>query len=131
MQDARLFLNTPLLPVQPGQGAQTARKQDPQSARSSQAGFADILSEVDSQVAFSQHAMQRIHSRGISFSASDLRKLDDTVGKMAEKGARESLVYMNGIALVVSVTNKTVITAMESSQAKQNIFTNIDSAAIL
>ena len=50
---------------------------------------------------------------------------------MAEKGAKESVIYMNDTALVVSVANRTVITAMDGSSAKENIFTNIDSAAIL
>jgi flagellar operon protein len=67
----------------------------------------------------------------LNFSERDLQKLDDTVTKMAQKGARESLIYMNDMALVVSVANRTVITAMDGSSAKENIFTNIDSAAIL
>ena len=50
---------------------------------------------------------------------------------MAAKGARESLIYMNDLAFVVSVKNRTVITAMDGPSAKENIFTNIDSAAIL
>ena len=50
---------------------------------------------------------------------------------MAHKGARESLIYLNDIALVVSVANRKVITAMDGSSARENIFTNIDSAAII
>ena len=62
---------------------------------------------------------------------SGLQKLDDAVDKMAQKGARESLIYMNDMAFVVSVANRTVITAMDGKSARENIFTNIDSAAIL
>ena len=50
---------------------------------------------------------------------------------MAQKGAREALIYLNDVALIVSVANRTVITAMDGASAKDNIFTNIDSAAIL
>ena len=67
--------------------------------------------------------------------ASDLKShvigQDDAVDKMAQKGARESLIYMNDMAFVVSVANRTVITAMDGKSARENIFTNIDSAAIL
>jgi len=45
---------------------------------------------------------------------------------------RGALVYMSrGLAMVVSVKNRTVITALDEASAKENIFTNIDSAAIL
>ena len=57
--------------------------------------------------------------------------MDEVVGKMSAKGAKESLVYLNEVALIVSVPNKTVITAMDGNAAKENIFTNIDSAAII
>ena len=80
---------------------------------------------------FSNHAIQRLNDRNLNFSEEDLAKLDDTVARMAEKGAKESVIYMNDTALVVSVANRTVITAMDGSSAKENIFTNIDSAAIL
>ena len=72
-----------------------------------------------------------MRARGIDLSDEELSKLDDAVNKMASKGARESLIYMNDVALVVSIRNRTVITAMDGMSAKDNIFTNIDSAAIL
>ena len=82
-------------------------------------------------MSFSQHAEARLRERNLRFSQQDLTKLGDTVEKMAQKGARESLIYMGNVALVVSVTNKKVITAMDGMSAKDNIFTNIDSAAII
>ena len=51
--------------------------------------------------------------------------------RLAQKGARESLVYADNVAFVVSVTNRTVITAMDGKSENNNIITNIDSAAIL
>lgn len=95
------------------------------------ASFADILAGASNKVSFSQHAIQRMESRNLNLSDSDLQKLDDTVTRMAQKGARESLIYMNDMALVVSVANRKVITAMDGASAKENIFTNIDSAAII
>ena len=56
----------------------------------------------------------------------------DAVDRMAAKGVRDALIYMShGLAMVVSVKNRTVITALDDASAKENIFTNIDSAAIL
>ncbi|MBP2633964.1 MAG: flagellar operon protein [Firmicutes bacterium] len=93
--------------------------------------FATLLNEEIAGVKFSQHALDRIQSRNLDFSNDDLMKLNDAVEKIAQKGAKESLVYMKDVALVVSITNKTVITAMDGNSAKDNIFTNIDSAVII
>jgi flagellar operon protein len=35
------------------------------------------------------------------------------------------------VAMVVSIKNRTVITAVDSDSMKDNVFTNIDSAAII
>ena len=62
-----------------------------------------------------------MQSRGISLNEQELAKLDDTVEKLSKKGARESLIYLNDIALVVSIKNRTVITAMEGANGNDNI----------
>lgn len=82
-------------------------------------------------VKFSGHAQTRLASRNISFSGEDITKLGNAITKAASKGARESLMLMDQAALVVSVPNRTVITAVDKSSLKENIFTNIDSAMIL
>jgi flagellar operon protein len=79
---------------------------------------------------FSKHALQRISSRGISFDRSSMEKLDAAVMAAMDKGSNESLVLMDELALVVSVKNRTVITAMSSQETKGNVFTSIDSTVI-
>ena len=95
------------------------------------ADFGSFLREAQKKITFSKHATDRLQQRNICLSNQDLAKLDNTVERLAQKGARESLIYMNNVALVVSVTNRTVITAMDSTNKNENIITNIDSAAIL
>jgi len=53
------------------------------------------------------------------------------VSKAAAKGARESLILLDDKAFVVSVRNRTVITAVDGEHLKENVFTNIDSAVIV
>ena len=128
MADSRIYLQSqPLLPISNSSSVSSSRS----STQHSAASFANALETAEKKVSFSQHALQRMESRNLDFSEQDLAKLDDTVERMAQKGAKESLIYMKDVALVVSVTNKTVITAMDGASAKENIFTNIDSAAIL
>ena len=80
---------------------------------------------------FSAHAQARMRTRNISFSPNEMDRIQNAVGKAAAKGARESLLLINNKALVVSVPNRTVITAVDEGSLKENVFTNIDSAVIL
>ncbi len=96
--------------------------------------FGDIFREkldVNQRISFSAHASSRMMQRDIQLTENDLNRLEGAVDKIAEKGGRESLIMMDDISYVVSIQNKKVITAMDSSQAKDNIFTNIDSAIIV
>lgn len=77
---------------------------------------------------FSQHAQKRLQSRGIELTGRDLQRLEEAVQKAADKGARESLVWMDRVAYVVSVKNHTVITAVDEGNMKDHVFTQIDSA---
>lgn len=79
---------------------------------------------------FSAHAEKRLASRGIPFSPEELTNLSDAVDRAAAKGARETLVLVGTTAFLVSVRNRTVITAIDGDSLKENVFTNIDSAVI-
>jgi flagellar operon protein len=80
---------------------------------------------------FSSHARERLESRGINLSSSDLDKLRGAVESVAKKGGRDSLVLMGDAALVVNVRNRTVVTALDREGMQGNVFTNIDSAVLV
>jgi flagellar operon protein len=80
---------------------------------------------------FSQHALERMAHRGISIKPEEMTKLNEAVEKASSKGSRETLVLMGDTALIVSVKNKTVVTAMDREMMRENVFTNIDSTVIL
>lgn len=82
-------------------------------------------------VKLSQHAMDRLKSRGITLTEADMKQLAGAVDSVAQKGGKDSLVMMGDAALVVSVKNRTVVTAMDRQGMKGNVFTNIDSAIVL
>lgn len=128
MTNNRIYYTTqPVIPVD----NTSALKSKPSSAAANSTAFAQILNKEVNGVRFSQHALQRMQSRNIQLGQADLNKLNDAVDKAAQKGAQESLVLMNNLALVVSVKNRTVITAMDGNSIKDNVFTNIDSAVIV
>ena len=56
--------------------------------------------------------------------------VEQAIDRAGAKGSRDSLILMNDLAMIVNIRNRTVITAMEGKDIKENIFTNIDSAII-
>ncbi len=127
-------LGAPLTPAG-GAGAKPAdatQKPGAQPAGQQGPSFADALTQADQsqQLQFSKHALARVERRGIALDASTLGRLSQGVQRAASKGSRDSLVLVDGTAFVVSVSNRTVITAVGSEHMKDNVFTNIDSAVI-
>lgn len=82
-------------------------------------------------IKFSNHAVDRMRTRGITFSPEDISRLSEAVGKAAAKGSKDSLILMNDSALIVSVKNNTVVTVMDKTALKENVFTNIDSTIVM
>ncbi len=109
------------------------------AARSSGPSFADALKDASKaggsgaggiQIKFSKHALERVQRRGIALDPPTLGRLQEGVGRAAGKGSRDSLVLVDGTAFVVSVNNRTVVTAVGSEHMREHVFTNIDSAVI-
>ena len=91
-------------------------------------GFKRVLDKEVGKLKFSR---ERIESRNIRLSAADMLRLENATSLAAAKGAREALFVLDDLGFIVSVENRTVITALERSQMKGNVFTNIDSTVIV
>lgn len=89
--------------------------------------FRNSLKRLES-LQFSNHAVKRLIDRGVEFTPDKARRLVDAVETAREKGAQDSLVLLDELAFVVSVNNKTVITACDMNGLKEGVFTKIDSA---
>jgi flagellar operon protein len=91
--------------------------------------FQDVLR--DNLVHFSHHAETRLRQRGIELGPEQLAKIRSAIDKAAAKGAKESLLLMDNMAMIVNVSNRTVVTAMDGSSMREHVFTQIDSAVIV
>ena len=97
--------------------------------------FQDVLQRKaqpgDCSLKFSKHAMGRLSDRNIELSDNQLERLASGTMKAEQKGIRDSLVIVDSLAFIVNVPNQTVVTAMDSTQTDENIFTNINGAVIM
>lgn len=120
--------------AQPDAGAVTGgRLSVPTRPPVSGPSFASVLAsklEDREGIRFSAHAQQRLRERPDGFGDEEAARLADAVARADQKGARESLVLLDDLALLVSIKNRTVITAVDGQRAKDSVFTNIDSVVI-
>ncbi|MHB9093039.1 MAG: TIGR02530 family flagellar biosynthesis protein [Eubacteriales bacterium] len=125
----KIFYPQPIVPVGPSKEIGKPQR----SGQINQTPFKEVL---ESQIAaggikFSAHAEARLASRNIQLTQAELTKLSVAVEQAAQKGSRDSLIMMDKMAFVVSVQNKTVVTAVDDASMKEHVFTNIDSAVII
>ena len=94
--------------------------------------FKELLNtEINKKNGFtvSKHAAERLSE--IDFSENDMKEIEKGFELAENKGSKNSLMLYKDVALVTSVENKTVITAVDKDRATDNVFTNIDSVVIL
>lgn len=97
-----------------------------------QQSFKAHLQEASKQeLKVSKHANERIIERKINISEQEWQVVSDKVFEAHSKGVKQPLVLMDQAALIVSAKNATVITAMDRTEAKQQLFTNIDGTIVL
>lgn len=86
--------------------------------------------EALQSVQFSNHAAKRIERRDLDLDAERLDRLNSAISRAAEKGARNSVVMLDDLAVVVDIRDRKVVTAINAQQGKERVFTNIDSVVI-
>ena len=86
---------------------------------------------VTEPLKFSAHASARMQSRNLVMGPEQMRKLNEAVDRAAAKGLDDTLVLTKDAAFIVSVKNRTVVTAMGRENLEGNVFTNIDGAVIV
>lgn len=88
--------------------------------------FAETLSEVQN-VRFSNHAQKRLEYRNINLTEDGMTRLANAVDKAEKRGGKESLVMVDDMAFIVNVRDRLVVTALDSKNRGEGVFTQIDS----
>lgn len=106
----------------------------PESRRTSEGfSFNEVLMQKTGgadTLKLSKHAAVRLSDRGIKLTGEQWERLEGGARKAEQKGIKDSLVIVDELAFIVNVPNQTVITAMDSTQTDENVFTNINGAVI-
>ena len=80
---------------------------------------------------FSAHALKRLENRNIHLGENEMSRLQNGIDKIEKKGGKSSVILLDDMAYIVSVRNKTIVTALGKEATKANVFTNVDSVAIV
>ena len=110
------------------------RTRHPTGAEPSGAAFAEVLQQAQQGAAplkLSAHAAQRIEQRAISMTEPEQETLREAIAHLDAKGAHEALLLRQDAAFVVSIPNRTVVTAMARDELAERAFTGIDSAMLI
>ena len=94
--------------------------------------FKDVLDSVKSKdegFKVSKHAALRLNE--INFTEEDMKQIEKGFKIAEDKNSKNTVMLYKDVALIASVENKTIITAVDKERAKDNIFTNVDSVVIL
>ncbi|TMU87783.1 flagellar protein [Bacillus sp. BHET2] len=125
----KTFFHRSPQPITPNYHSKTAKH----SARLS-TSFAvqlDHAIQDDPTIQISKHAKIRMEQRGISISPQTWEEIGEKMKEAKSKGVKDSLVILKDAALIVSATNKTVITALDREEASSQIFTNINGTILI
>lgn len=131
IQDSEFLTALQLQESVPGQRGRIASRQNLTEEGFS---FQEVLQKkvlAEDNLRFSKHASTRLRQRGIDLTDGQLERLMDGTRKAGQKGIKDSLVIVDELAFIVNIPNSTVVTAMDSKDAVENIFTNIDGAVII
>lgn len=93
--------------------------------------FQSILENTLDGVKFSKHATKRLDERSLNLTPEQAKRLGEGIERAGEKGINDSLVLMDSMAFIVNVPSNTVVTALDSRESQDKIFTNIDGAVII
>jgi flagellar operon protein len=100
----------------------------PQSSPSQKGSALPFERILDQEIVFSVHARRRLEERAIPLSREVKEKLEEGLRTLEAKGGRTSLIVVDGVAFVVDVPERTVITCVEN---ENRVFTHIDSVLFM
>jgi len=90
----------------------------------------EISEKTEVGLRISAHARKRIDGREIHFDSKTAQTLDNVLNLARDKGSKNTLAMIDNQAFLLSVRDRTLITAMSNEEMQSRFFTNVDSVYI-
>ena len=83
------------------------------------------------RIAVSVHAADRMVRRGLQVDEGTADRLQTAFDLASQKGSREALFLLDDMAVIASIPDRTVKTAMDRRGMEEGVFTHIDTTVVL
>ncbi len=113
-------------PIQPSTPVGGVSPSSPRVTNDTGVSFAETLSQAQN-LRFSNHAQKRLEARNINLTDDGINRLSNAIDKAEKRGGKESLVMVDDLAFIVNVRDRMVVTALDSKNRGEGVFTQIDS----
>ncbi|SMC04584.1 flagellar operon protein [Sulfobacillus thermosulfidooxidans DSM 9293] len=111
-------------PVGSSHGTPQVRENSSASAVVGQGSrFESLLQE---KLVFSQHAQERMQTRGIHLTQMEANQLSKAIDEVHRKGSRQAAIIMGSDIFIVAPPTRTVITSLESPADGMKVITQVD-----
>jgi flagellar operon protein len=114
--------------------AQAVQRPDATPAAKPGSGeFARMLKQRldERQISLSAHAADRIARRGVMIDDHTAEQLQTAFDLAEQKGSREALFLLDNMAVIASVPDRVVKTALDHRQMEAGVFTKIDTTVVM
>jgi len=116
-------------------GNQLNNRQKVKKDSSNEKAFQQLVRDMqtrteDETVKVSSHAQSRIENRKIEMNPDRMTTLNEVLTQAKDKGAKSTLAVFGEDAFILSVKDRTVVTALKENEMESRFFTNIDSVYI-
>lgn len=114
--------------ITPASTGQTSPTQRPTPSKGP-SDFAKVLE--NQELNLSKHAATRIRSRSLPWDGEMEKRVREGMDVAEKKGSQSALILAGDIAVIANIKSRTVVTALDKSEMKDKVFTNIDSAVLV
>jgi len=85
----------------------------------------------DNSITFSDKANKNLMDINGPLNIDQITRLESGLGRFKERGAKTGVLLMDETAFVVNVNKQSIVSTMGKEKVQENVFSNIDSFAVV
>ena len=110
------------------------KKSENQGVDISNISFKEVLDNKifnDNSITFSDKANKNLMDINGPLNIDQITRLESGLGRFKERGAKTGVLLMDETAFVVNVNKQSIVSTMGKEKVQENVFSNIDSFAVV